>query len=200
MPRMPDVLDTDEFSLPELCAARLDGELIRVLGRWMPIDTPDLPAVRARVLGGRSTGPVIEGWSAAWVHGATPVPPRVAQFCVPHGARVARPRDPEVALREVSIAETDIVRVGGLRCTSGERTAYDLLRDPVLGPEVVEVIAALIDDGAVSAARLRERFAPERRVPHRRLALVRLSEAITRLASRTESSARIHDPTETSRR
>ena len=176
MPRLPDVLDTTEFSLPELCAARLDGELVPVLDRWIAIDAPDLPSVRARTLGGAPDGPAIAGWSAAWVHGATPVPPSIAEFCVPHGARVARSRDPRRLIREVTIAVEDLTIAGGCRCTSVERTAFDLARDPGYDDRrLAPVLANLLGADPALPARLRERFAPERRVPHRRLALARLS-------------------------
>ncbi|GAA2460607.1 hypothetical protein [Agromyces soli] len=176
MPRLPDVLDTTEFSLAELCAARIDGELVPVVDRWVAIDAPDVPAVRARALGGAPGGPAIAGWSAAWVHGATPVPPVVAEFCVPHGARVARSRDPRRLVREVAITAADHTMVGGCRCTSLERTAFDLLRDPRYDDRrLAPVLAELVRSDPELPARLRARFAPERRVPHRRLALIRLS-------------------------
>lgn len=177
MPRLSDVLDTTDFSLAELCAARIDGELVPVLDHWVAVDAPDVPAVRARALGGGPDGPAIAGWSAAWVHGATPIPPAIAEFCVPHGARVARSRDPRRLVREVTIAAADLTIAGGCRCTSLERTAFDLLRDPELDVErLAPVLAELIGRDAALHARLRARFAPERRVPHRRLALVRLNE------------------------
>jgi hypothetical protein len=176
MPRLPDVLDTAELSLPELCAARLDGEVVPLLDRWITIDAPDVPAVRARALGGAPLGPVIAGWSAAWVHGATPVPPVIAEFCVPHGARVARSLDPRRIVREVAIAAADIAVAGGCRCTSVERTAFDLLRDPGHDDRrLAPVLAALIGTGPGLPERLHERFAPARRIPHRRLALARLA-------------------------
>lgn len=180
MPRLPDVLDTDELSLPELCAARLDGEVVAVLDRWIPIDAPDLPELRARALGAAANGPVIAGWSAAWVHGATPVPPKVAEFCVPHGARVARSRDPRRRIREVAIDESEITMAGGCRCTSVERTAFDLLRDPALDEHgVLPVVEGLLRSDPIHLAeRLRDRFAPATRVPHRRLALARLARIL----------------------
>lgn len=179
MARLPMVLGTVDLPLAELCAARLDGELFAVDDGWAPVDEPDLPAFRAAVVALRMPRPlVIERRSAAWVHGALPVPPTIAQFCVPHSARIAVLGDRRASVREVKIDESEIVEFGGIRCTSVVRTAFDILRDvddDASGAEAV--VAALIEARPWLASALRARLDAATRMPHKSLALARLARA-----------------------
>ena len=179
MTRLPAVLGTDHLPLAELCAARLDGELFAIDDGWAPIDEPDLPAFRAMATALRAPRAlIIERMSAAWVHGACDAPPAVAQFCVSLDARIAVIGDHRAAVREVRIDDDDIMRFGEIRCTSFERTAFDLLRDPTLGDtEVVDVVAALIADQPSLAGALHDRFDAAVRLPHKATARRRLEYA-----------------------
>ena len=56
---------------------------------------------------------IIERLSAAWVHGALDPPPRTAQFCVPHGSRIAAsPIDASRCARSCS-TDDEVVELGG---------------------------------------------------------------------------------------
>ncbi|WP_448004825.1 type IV toxin-antitoxin system AbiEi family antitoxin [Agromyces bauzanensis] len=179
MARLPVVLGTVDLPIAELCAARLDGELFAIDDGWAPVDEPDLPAFRAAVLALRMPRPlVIERMSAAWVHGALPVPPAVAQFCVPHNARIAVLGDRRASVREVKIDDSEIVDLGGIRCTSVVRTGFDVLRDPdydTVGGEAV--VTALIEARPWLPSALRARLDAATRMPHKSLALARLAGA-----------------------
>ncbi|WP_353814215.1 type IV toxin-antitoxin system AbiEi family antitoxin [Agromyces sp. SYSU T00266] len=179
MARLPSVLDHDDLPLAELCAARLDGEVMRIGGGWAPVDEPDLPSLRAAAVAPGLPSPfVIERRSAAWVHGAVPTPPPIAECCVPHSARVSMRSLPHaMLLREVAIAPADIVVIGGVRCTTPDRTIYDLVRDaePVAG--VVAIVAALLGADACAAERVRSRLELAHRLPHKAAALARLAAA-----------------------
>lgn len=71
------MLGTDDLPLAELCAARLDGELVAIGTGWCPVDEPDLPSLRAAAVAPRLPAPlIVERRSAAWVHGALPSPRR----------------------------------------------------------------------------------------------------------------------------
>ena len=179
MARLPAVLGTDHLPLAELCAARLDGELFAIDDGWAPVDEPDLPAFRAMATALRAPRAlIIERMSAAWVHGARDAPPAVAQFCVPLDARIAVIGDHRAVVREVRIDGDDIVRFGEIRCTSLERTAFDLLRDPTLADaEVVAVVAALIGGQPSLAGALHDRFDAAVRLPHKATARRRLEDA-----------------------
>lgn len=126
-PRLQTVLDVDELPLAELCAARLDGELMPCAGRYVPIDAPDAPEVRAAVVhAGRSRRVIVERRSAAWVHGVVDTPPVLDQLCVSASARTHR--GPLAGLREVRFGPGDLVGYDGVLVTGALRTAVDLVR------------------------------------------------------------------------
>jgi hypothetical protein len=193
MARLPPVLGIDDLPLAELCAARLDGEVVALAGGWVPIDEPDLPSLRARALAG-GTGPlIIERLSAAWVHGAVVTVPSVAQFCLPNHARAAVASEIGRQVREVGIDADEIVEVGGCPCTTPLRTAFDLLRDHTTDDRLaVDAVAALVEMGAIDAAGVRRRLEASGRMPHKRLAFARLElveDAASEDASRTVGGA-----------
>ncbi|WP_166548863.1 type IV toxin-antitoxin system AbiEi family antitoxin [Agromyces luteolus] len=179
MARLPSVLDPDDLPMAELCAARLDGEVMRIGHGWCPVDEPDLPSLRAAAVAPGLPSPfVIERRSAAWVHGALPVPPPVAECCVPHSARVSTRSLPAgMLLREVAITAADIVVIGGVRCTSPDRTAFDLVREAEPVPGAVGIVAALFAADADAAGRVRSRLELAHRLPHKAAALSRLAAA-----------------------
>ncbi len=179
MARLPAVLDTDDLPLAELCAARLDGELVAIDDGWAPVDEPDLPGFRAAVTALRAPRSlIIERLSAAWVHGALVAPPPVAQFCVPLSSRIAVISDHRATVREVRIDDDEITWFGDIRCTSVVRTGFDLLRDPVLGDDVaVPVVAAMLAPQVLLEVALRERLDAATRMPHKTAALARLDAA-----------------------
>lgn len=179
MARLPAVLGTDDLPLAELCAARIDGELMRIGAGWCPVDEPDLPGLRAAAVAPRLPPPlIVERRSAAWVHGALPAPPAVAECCVPHEARIAARNDPTCIVREVAIAESEVVEIGGVRCTTFDRTVFDLVRDPGADDRsAVQVVRALIAIDADAADRVGERIGSTTRLPHKSLAVRRLAAA-----------------------
>ncbi|GAA1061289.1 hypothetical protein [Agromyces bracchium] len=191
MSRLPSVLDVDDLPLAELCAARLDGEVMRIGAGWCPIDEPDLPGLRAASVAPRLPAPfVIERRSAAWVHGALPAPPPAAECCVPHAERVATRSLPAgMILREVAIEAHDIVVIGGIRCTTLHRTVYDLVRDADPGHDVVGIVAALLVVDRSAGEAVRTRLEQAHRLPHKAAALARLTEAEVVAASPPSAAA-----------
>jgi len=179
MARLSSVLGTDDLSIAELCAARIDGDLIAIAGAWAPIDEPDVPAFRALVVAHSAPRSlIIERMSAAWVHGASLAPPGTAQFCVPIDARISVISDPGIAVREVRIDDAEVVSFGRVRCTSLVRTTFDLLRDTTASDaETVEVVASLLGahDSLEQSARLKLEATP--RLPHKARAFARLDRA-----------------------
>jgi len=179
MARLPSILDLDDLPIAELCAARLDGEVMRIGDGWCPVDEPDLPSLRAAaVVPGLAAPFIIERRSAAWVHGALPAPPPVAECCVPHSARVSTRSLPAVMLlREVAITPADIVMIGGVRCTSPDRTAFDLVREAEPLSGAVGIVAALFAADGAAVERVRSRVELAHRLPHKAAALARLAAA-----------------------
>ncbi|PWC04050.1 hypothetical protein DCE94_07710 [Agromyces badenianii] len=191
MAKLPSVLSIDDLPLAELCAARIDGELIALDEAWAPVDEPDLPALRAAAIALRAPRAlVIERYSAAWVHGALPAPPPIAQFCVPRSSRVAVITAPRVVVREVALAEIDIVDFAHARCTSLVRTGFDLLREPGHADARPErVVTELCAERAGLFDELGARLALAARMPHRAIALERLDRVETSLRERRETVA-----------
>ncbi|WP_074258910.1 hypothetical protein [Agromyces cerinus] len=184
MAKLPNVLSTDDLSLAELCAARIDGELMPIDEGWAPVDEPDLPSLRAAAIALRAPRSlVIERRSAAWVHGALTAPPAVAQFCVPRTARVASVSGPRLLVREVAIEPDEIVEYRRARCTTPVRTGFDLLREPAEADDEVEaIVTSLCGDDAELPRALRRRLEASTRMPHRGLALHRLVRVEAMLA------------------
>lgn len=179
MSRLPAVLGTRDLPLPELCAARLDGELFALGAGWCPVDEPDLPSVRAAAVAPRQPSRlVVERRSAAWVHGALPTPPSVSEYCVPYAGRSTTTIDPTCIVREVAIDDTEVTVVGGIRCTTPLRTAFDLLRDTdAADDEIIAIVRALLAGTPALQASLRARVGTAHRLPHKARALSRLESA-----------------------
>ena len=192
MTRLPAVLGTRDLPLAELCAARIDGDLFAIDDAWAPIDEPDLPSFRAAVVALRiPRALVIERRSAAWVHGALDLPPRIAEFCVPHRERIAAVSDRRAHVREVTLADGDVVEFGGVRCTSVARTGFDLLRDAGLADEIAEsVVVRLCSERPPLADDLGARLDAARRMPHRALAIERLTRVRGSLEESRQSALR----------
>lgn len=181
MPRLPSVLSTDDLPLAELCAARIDGDVVTLAGGWAPVDEPDLPRQRALAAAtGIGERAVIERISAAWVHGAVPVPPRIPQMCVPLQSRIGKRFHQLVELREVVLHDEDVLTWPGARCTAPLRTIIDILRDATLPDErASHVAAALLSACGQPADVVAERLRRWEHLPGKRRALRRLDACLS---------------------
>ena len=127
--RLPAVLTLVDLPLPELLAARLDGDLFALDDCFTPIDEIDQPRHRAAALhAGLSERLIAEQLSAAWIWGALDAPPARHQLCAATGARVGHAHPPWMDVREVVIHEHEIASIDGLLLTTPLRTAVDLAR------------------------------------------------------------------------
>lgn len=180
MQPLPAVLDATELPLAERMAARLDGELFAIASGHCVVDEAETPRVRlGAVLADRGERYIAELGTAAWVWGATPVPPARLELCVDLRAR-ARPRpSPLVSVREVSIVAGDLHEFGTQRVTTPLRTAIDLarIRDPFTASDAGLVrelarIAGFDADECIAAMEARRNLpAKHRAVARLRLAL-----------------------------
>ncbi|WP_350349776.1 hypothetical protein ABIQ69_07720 [Agromyces sp. G08B096] len=183
MSRLPAVLGTDDLPLAELCAARLDGDVIAWRDGFVPIDEPDLPALRARLLAlGVDRALVLDRRSAAWVHGAGQVAPARTQFCVDASARTTV-RAELGHVREVTLDPGDVELIGEVRCTTRARTVYDLVRDPDSTAADLGLVAQLLQPQPAVAVAVRDRLEGAFRLPYKRAALARLDDATVRAGS-----------------
>jgi hypothetical protein len=176
--RLAPLLVPPDLPMPELCAARLDGELYVVDAAYAPIDTPFTIETRAASLGTWTHHRLIaEQHTAAWVWGALTDPPRRHEFCARIDRRTRPPFGSAFSVREVVIDESEVVIVAGMRVTSPVRTVIDLVRfcSPFSAREV-EMVRELRRSHAVTPEvcemYLRDRpHLPKKRQAQERLAL-----------------------------
>jgi hypothetical protein len=177
-------LTTLDLPAPELGGMRLDGEVYRLAEGWCSIDVLETPAHRARaVRGSRSERLIAELGTAAWVWGATPVLPRLVEFCVDLGARARLHISPLVRVRELVLDAGDRVELGGSNSpaavTSRVRTAVDLARFREHLDDVdVNSIVELAREGGFGLDECRELMDRRRNLPEKRRALTRLSKLL----------------------
>lgn len=115
------------LTLPELSAARIDGDVVALGEGFIPADLVEDQATRASTLspivfrGAAAAGP-----TAAWVHGAGDLPP------TPHHIRRAVPRrlrprpDQRVVFHDTLLPASAVIELGGVAVTTPARTMIDL--------------------------------------------------------------------------
>jgi hypothetical protein len=180
MARLAPVLHSGDLPLAELCAARLDGELVRVDDAFTPVDVHAGPAFRAEAVArGWSPRLIAEQHTAAWIWGARLDPPVRHQLCTTTGAR-ARPAVPlRCVVREVAIDPDEYAFVGTLRVTRPVRTMVDIARfGPGFADSEIGVIRSLASVGGVGLDECRAALDRRRNLPAKKLAWSRLREAL----------------------
>ncbi|HXD61246.1 MAG TPA: type IV toxin-antitoxin system AbiEi family antitoxin [Lacisediminihabitans sp.] len=168
-----------DLPIAELCAARLDGEVVAVAECFSPVDEPDDAQHRARALAVSIPGRLIaERFSAAWVFGACDLPPNRQQFCADSGARICLPGSSRHEVREVVIDDREILTIAGLRLTTPVRTAVDIARSSSeFGPVERRVVRALMLLGGFDAAECAASMNWRRNLPGKHLAMTRIRES-----------------------
>ena len=105
-------------------------------------------------------------------------PPAVSEYCIPYADRSTARTDPGCIVREVVIDDADVAFVGGVRCTTRLRTAFDLLRDVHASDhDAAVVVGALVGGAHGLDVQLRDRIESAHRLPHKARALARLDAA-----------------------
>jgi hypothetical protein len=173
MTRLSPVLTTADLPLAELCAARLDGELLRVDDSFTSIDQPHDRALRALTIAiAWPERMIAERWSAAWVWGALAQPPSRHTLCSSLGARARSSLPQRVSVREVVIDEDETVTMAGQRVTTPLRTITDLARFDEGVPR--ELLARLVQIGDVTLDECRAALDRRRNLPNKLVALTRI--------------------------
>jgi hypothetical protein len=178
-PRLESVLCGNDLPEAELQAARLDGELYAVGECFSPIDV-----ISDRALRGRSLSLVLprrviaEQLTAAWVLGATPLAPHPHQLCADVGARVRSPGTGRANVREVVIAEAELITFGGLRVTTPLRTVIDLARFADFGDRERDVVRSLMAMGGFGVDACEAAMNRRRNLPGKARALSCIRESI----------------------
>ncbi|QMU98188.1 SAM-dependent methyltransferase [Microbacterium esteraromaticum] len=156
----------DRLTLPELSAARLDGDVVEVGEGYMPADTIEGAGARALSLSPLvPTGAAVSGISAAWVHGARDAPPGVH-----HVSRISRTRQrvvisSRVVHHERRLPEDEVQEIAGVWVQNPLATAVSLLFSSAGSAEDTIWLRALIDAAPGLADAVRERVLPLGRRP-----------------------------------
>lgn len=176
MPRLSPVLTTSDLPLAELCAARLDGELLRVDDSFTSIDQPHDRALRAMTISlAWPERMIAERWSAAWIWGALSDPPARHTLCASLGARARTSSPQRVSVREVVIDDDETVVIAGQRVTDPLRTITDLARFDETAP--LELLSALRIIGGVGLDQCRGALDRRRNLPNKIAAWRRIRDA-----------------------
>jgi hypothetical protein len=175
MTRLNSVLTTADMPLAELCAARLDGDLVAIDECFRPVDLPEFDWHRSAAIASLAPAhTIVEQFSAAWVHGIVLEPPSVHQFCVAAGNSLPRFPGKRITVREVTIAKDEIVLVGGTAITTPLRTALDIIRlSPVFESHDHNVIVGLIDLAGMKSSDFADLVSQLPSIAHKRRALKR---------------------------
>ena len=184
MSRLPAVLFHSDLPEAELHAAKLDGELYPVDQCFSPIDEIDGLWNRAKALSLTVPARLIaEQRTAAWIYGALSRPPRQHQFCADISARVRPSALVAITVREVVVDASDLVDVAGLLVTTPLRTVVDLARTSVnFENDELRAVSDLMWIGRFGFEECRAVLDRRRNLPHKRLALERITEAARRSA------------------
>ncbi|MDJ0325094.1 hypothetical protein QMG61_15115 [Cryobacterium sp. PH31-AA6] len=178
--RLASVLCRLDLPVAELSSARLDGEVFGLGDFWCPVDEIDDEARRAQAAALLVPPRAIaERLTAAWIYGLAPEPGR-HQFCVHVAARMHLEPSPRFRVREVTCTAEDTLTVGGRRVTTPLRTLVDLARWPDADVDLIPVIGGLLSRCGPGAAERAIHRCDRAYVPFRRLAMLRLSEAVRR--------------------
>lgn len=174
---LPLVLSGRDLPLPELNAARLDGELFALGAGFAPVDELESPRHRATALrAGLHERLIAEQHTAAWVWGALAAAPSPHEFCSTLHARVGHLSTRWLTVREVVIEPSEIEVIAGLAVTVPLRTAVDLTRfSRVFGVAEASVVRQLGSLGGFGIDDCIAELDRRRNLPHKRQAFLRLS-------------------------
>lgn len=180
--RISTVLSLHDLPAAELQAGVLDGELVRVGDAYCAIDTIIGSDHRAASIAAEvASWSIAERFTAAWVYGIVERQPRRLQLCVNSNNKVRPFSSQRYEYREVVLGEHETTLIGGLAVTTPLRTALDIVRTDKdyseTSREIVRSLGALgqgfgLDDciGEITV---------RRNLPHKQVALRRLSSALT---------------------
>lgn len=170
-----------QLPLAERMAARLDGEAFSLGDAHFPVDEIETPALRvAGVLAGWPPRFIAELGTAAWVWGATVIPPTRLEVCVDLRARARPQAVPFAAIREVVLRAEETRMLGGRRVTTPLRTATDLARArDAFGEADDQVVRALAAIGGFGFDDCVASMNARRNLPAKRRATERLRAALS---------------------
>jgi hypothetical protein len=172
----------DSFSLAELSACALDGDLFPIDVAYVLSDLPDDVEVRARIITSHVDNRcVAAGWSAAWVHGATQRSPSRHTVALRNGLRLRLSPALHFDIAQMSFEARDVAGTVGAHRTTPLRTAIDLARFVSEDVRLTAALATLLRmpqaaaEGWPGVCQALERG---RNLPYKQRAYRRLKEAL----------------------
>ncbi|MBO0979081.1 hypothetical protein [Microbacterium sp. SD291] len=174
-------LPGDRLTLPELTAARLDGDVVEMGEGYVPADLVEAASIRAGALARLiAPGTAASDATAAWIHGAGDAPPSPHHVRRAVGHRIRAQSHQRLVFHDTFVPASDLVLVGGIPVTTARRTLADLAlgvhRDPSCLPWV-RALAAAAPDAVVEASHALRAMT---RVPGTRAGLAALEAAAVR--------------------
>lgn len=146
----------DRLTLPELSAARLDGDVVELGEGYMPADTIEGSAARALSLSPIvPSGTAVSGISAAWVHGAGDLPPAVHHVSRITASRQRITMSPRMVHHERRLPPEEVQQLAGVSVQTPLATAVSLLFTSARSAEDETWLQALVavSPGLVEAVR-----------------------------------------------
>ena len=179
--RLATVLSQDDLPAVELQVGVLDGELVRIGDAYCAIDAVIGSEQRAESIATEVPHwAIAERLTAAWVYGVIDAQPQRLHLCVTSQSKIRPLSSSRCSFREVVLSDSDVVAIGGLSVTSPLRTVLDIARiDEGFSKLSVEVVRGLASIGqGFGLEECTAELARRRNLPHKRLALERLTAAL----------------------
>jgi AbiEi antitoxin C-terminal domain len=172
----------ETFTVAELSACALDGELFPVDAVYVFCDLPSDVTSRARIVISRvDERCVVAGWSAAWVHDAIDRPPAHHTVALRDGLRIRLSPDRRYGIAQMSFDKSDVMGVIGAHVTTPLRTAIDLARFVSQDSRLDDVLVALMRCAQATARDVRKVLNRGTNLPYKQRAYRRLGAALATL-------------------
>lgn len=176
----------EAFTVAELSACALDGELFGVDAAYILCDWPSDFISRARIVVSRvDERCVVAGWSAAWVHDAVAQPPAQHTVALRDGLRIRLSPDRRYGIAQMSFDQSDVMGPVGAFVTTPLRTAIDLARFVSQDSRLDDVLVALMRRAQATSKDVRDVLNRGTNLPYKQRAYRRLEAALAAVVNET---------------
>ena len=179
MATLQDLFLDGEFSVAELSACAIDGELWGIDASYVLGDCPDVVAVRARcVCAPVDARCVAASWSAAWIHGAILDAPARHTVALRDGLRLRFSPDQRYDIAQMAFTSSDVMGTLGSYVTTPLRTAVDLARFTRPATGLLPALAHLMATAGATLSDAQRVLDRGRHLPYKVRAFQRLEDAL----------------------
>lgn len=168
-----------DFSIAELSACALDGDVSRVEFAFVLSDIPEGWVSRARIILSRvDERCVVAGWSAAWVHSAVPCAPEQHTVALRDGLRIRLAPELRYSIAQMSFEPVDVTGTLGAFVTSPLRTAIDLARFSAADKRLRDSLIFLLRAAKATSQDVHDVLERVNNLPYKQRAYRRLAAAL----------------------